>query len=706
MRLFLAFLVVAGSLDLFSQTSHLNNTLKMKLSEKNVSGEIYTLLVQGDVAKLKSFEKEGNYIFNYAAGDIASITGNAASLSYLIDQKIISYAELNKPRISPMNDTMLVRNRIKPVKLGAAPLTQAYDGTGIVLGFIDTGIDVAHNDFKDAQGNTRIKFLWDQVATAGSTAPGPFNYGMEWTETQINANQCTHSDMPYYGHGTHVSGIGAGNGLASGRHEGCAPKADIVMVAVNFNSSGPVTADAVHYIFDKATLLGKPCVINASLGDYYGSHDGTNLEAKLIENMLINTPGRVMVAAAGNAGYIKYHVKTQAVGADTSFSWLSNGTNDLDYWFYGDSNQVKNLQISVGANRNSFTNLGRIPFKNYNYGLTTVKHDTLKHNGNRIGIVHNSSSINNYGVYELYLRISADTAGMLWRIETKGAGTHHAWNFDFVSTGLPTLMQYPQMVHHLMPDTMYSMVSSYQCSDEVITVANYVNLNRYYDVNDSLRVLPETAGELAWSSSSGPTRDGRVKPDISATGHAVFSSLVSGMQASQIANNAQTVAQGSMHVIGGGTSASSPVVAGLAALYLQAHPFATNQQVKAAIINCAFTDNFTGSVPNYAWGYGKLDGKATMICGENLAGINEYKVSGRAEYFPNPFKNSVKIKTPASFNGTIKIYSSEGKLIFEDMFEGGSYELLSSKLNNNKSGLIFVRITGSTNSYAFKLIQE
>ena len=707
MRVFLVFLFLSGSVALFSQSPGLNAALKMKLAEKKLPGEKYSILVQGDISKLRAFEKQAGYSIYYSSGNIASISCDANSLSFLIDNKIISHAELTQSRVKPMNDTMVYRNRIKPVKIGAAPLTQAYDGSGIVIGFIDTGIDIAHKDFKDAQGNSRIKFLWDQVATAGSTAPLPFNYGIEWTAAQINASLCTHSDMAHYGHGTHVAGIAAGNGLSNNTHEGCAPKADIVVVAIDFNKAGPVTADAVQYIFDKATLLNKPCVINASLGDYYGSHDATDLEAKLIESMLVNTPGRALVAAAGNAGNSKFHVKTQSTPAtDTSFTWLANGTTSFDYWFYGDTTQVKNLQISVGANRSNFSDLGRIPFKNYNYGLISVKHDTLKKNGNRIGVIYNSSSINSYGVYELYIHIAADTSNLLWRIETKGTGMHHAWNFDFMSAGLPTQSQYPRMVHYLIPDSMYSMVSSYQNSEEVITVANYVNLNSYYDVHDSLRHLAQTTGALAYSSSSGPTRDGRQKPDIATTGESVFSTLVTGMQANLITNYPQVVAQGSFHVKGGGTSASAPVVTGLAALYMQAHPEATNQQVKAAITNCAYTDGFTGTVPNYAWGYGKLDGLATMTCGENLAGISKNNGKGSAVCFPNPFKDKVTLVLPSKTKGKISVYSAEGKLIFEDTIDGDDYELNFSRIKNNNPGLYFVRINGRENTYAFKLIRE
>ncbi|MDO8999444.1 MAG: S8 family peptidase [Bacteroidota bacterium] len=698
-----------NSLFLFSQNKHLNNSIKYRLSEGD--NAIHTVLVKASVSKLILSQKEYNYKFNYASGDIASISCNLSGLSQLIEKKIISYAEFIEPRKSLMNDTMLVKNKIKPVKLGAAPLPMAYDGTGIVVGIIDSGTDFSHPDFKDALGNSRIKFLWDQVPTAGSTIPQPYNYGIEWTDTQINANQCTHSDLPHYGHGTHVSGIAAGNGLATGTHEGIASKADIVVVALDFNKVGPTIADAVQYIFSKATLLGKPCVINASVGDYYGSHDGTDFEAKLIQNMVQNVPGRVLVAAAGNAGNIKHHVKTQPPLNDTSFTWIKNNNATLNYWCYADTNNIKNIQISVGANRNNNFNLGRIGFKSYNYGLTSIQSDTLKFNGNRIGIVKTSASINVDGVYELYLKIIADTVGLKWRIESKGVGLHDSWNFDFISSGLPSSASYPWITKYVLPDFNSTIVSSFQCLNDVITVANYVNLNMYYDVNNTLQSWVaqypgEVTNNLAPSSSWGPTRDNKQKPDIAATGAGVFSAMALGMQTNLITNAPQVVAQGSVHVQGGGTSAASPVVAGLAALYLQKNPTATSIQVKNAITNCAFSDSYTGTLlPNYKWGYGKLDGLAAMTC--IITNLNQNNIgNNNISYYPNPFLDNVTFEFDKNLEGKILIYSVDGKLLFEDVVNGNSYQLQSSKLNEKNCGLLFVRIISPTENITFKLIRS
>jgi subtilisin family serine protease len=705
MRYISLFLLLITTSFLFSQ----NNAFKTRLSSGDNNS--HTILVQGDISKLIASQKDNDYKFNYASGNIASISCDLNTMSQLIEKKIISYAEFIEPRKTLMNDTMIVKNRIKAVKLGTAPLPMAYDGTGIVVGIIDSGTDFAHPDFKDAFGNSRIKFLWDQVPLAGSTVPQPYNYGIEWTDTQINANQCTHNDLPHFGHGTHVSGIATGNGLANGTHHGVASKADIVVVALDFNKTGPTIADAVQYIFSKATLLGKPCVINASVGDYYGSHDGTDLEAKLIETMVQNVPGRVMVAAAGNAGNIKHHVKTQPLLNDTSFTWIKKNNSTLEYWCYADTNNIKNVQISVGANRNNNFNLGRIGFKNYNYGLTSIKSDTLRYNGNQIGIIKTSASINPYGVYELYIKILADTLNLKWRIESKGVGMHDAWNFDFISSGLPSSFSYPWITKYVMPDFNSTIVSSFQCLNDVITVANYVNINNYYDVTGTLQSWAalnpgENVNNLAASSSWGPTRDNKQKPDIAATGAGVFSAIALGMQANLIANAPQVIAQGSMHIQGGGTSAASPVVAGLAALYLQKNPTSTSIQVKNAITNCAYFDSYTGTnLPNYRWGYGKLDGFAAMTCIVTDVKQNNLNTN-TISYFPNPFKDSVRFNFNKTLTGKIYIYSVDGKLIYEDILNGGSYELTSEKLNEKTNGLLFVRIVTETETNSFKLIRS
>ena len=231
----------------------------------------------------------------------------------------------------------------------------------------------------------------------------------------------------------------------------------------------------------------------------------------------------------------------------------------------------------------------------------------------------------------------------------------------------------------------------------------------YYDVTNTLQSWAalnpgENINDLAASSSRGPTRDNKQKPDISATGAGVFSAMALGMQTNLITNAPQVVGQGSFHVQGGGTSAASPVVAGLSALFLQKYPSSTSLQVKNAIINCAYSDSYTGtSLPNYRWGYGKLDGLAAMTC--FVTKLNENTVNNSVTYYPNPFSNNVTFNFEKKLTGKIFIYTVDGKLIYEDNLNGESYKLSSQQLNENAIGLLFVKVVTPTENLSFKLIR-
>lgn len=689
-----------------AQTASFNTDLLHQLANPQYRLQSYNLLVRVRPGKMQMLKNQPGLEVLYTNKDLASIVCGGPALQQLSELGIISRAEYYPARKQCMNDTMRKRNRINAVHQGELPLPQAYDGTGVLLGFIDTGIDFNHRDFKDAQGNTRILYIWDQKPNS-SSAPQPFNYGTEWTAAQINASLCTQSDAPYFGHGTHVAGIGGGNGLATGKHKGVAPKANLIMVSLDFNRPGPTIADGVKYIFDKALQLSLPCVINISVGDYYGSHDGLDFETQLIESEITAMSARAVIGAAGNAGSLRYHTKTQPQNNDTLFTWIRETGNTLYYWFYADTLQAQNLKISVGANRSNYTDLGNIGFKPWNYGLNTVKNDTLKFNNKRIGIVRTSASVDNYGVVQYQVVINADTLNLPWRIETTGQGLHHAWNFSFVSSNLPGTAQYPRMSKYLKPDTLYSMVSGFQCSEHVITVANYVNSYHYIDVQDSLRNGGEPTGEISAGSSLGPTRDERQKPDIAASGQMVMSAAVLSLLPGMLTNQPSQVARDSMHVIGGGTSAASPIVAGLAALYFQKNPAADHLMLKKAIHDCAYRDNFTGNaLPDYQWGYGKLDGKNTLLCGDNLVSISKQNNLTGLSASPNPFHDEVIVQLPKSTAPKhLAVYNAMGQLVMDKNLSEDTITITEAELSG-QTGLLLIVVTQGNSSYQFKAVRN
>jgi hypothetical protein len=147
----------------------------------------------------------------------------------------------------------------------------------VIIGIIDTGIDVSHADFRNASNQSRVKYLWDQTAFGSGAGTGT-NYGIEYTDSQINAGQVPETDTN--GHGTLIAGIAASNGRATSgslpayRYVGIAPEADLVVVKSLLQDTQII--DGASYVIRKAASLNKDCVILIAAGNNYGAHDGTS----------------------------------------------------------------------------------------------------------------------------------------------------------------------------------------------------------------------------------------------------------------------------------------------------------------------------------------------------------------------------------------------------------------------------------------------
>ena len=150
------------------------------------------------------------------------------------------------------------------------------DGSGAIVGVIDSGVDFTHNDFRNSDGTTRILFICDQTdapQVSDQTCPGDGSTsgGTLWIEAQINAallSQGSIRQTDSVGHGTHVLGSAAGNDSTFG---GMVPGADIIFVkAGNAGFKTTNLLSALDFIDQQATALGKPFVINMSLGGHIG----------------------------------------------------------------------------------------------------------------------------------------------------------------------------------------------------------------------------------------------------------------------------------------------------------------------------------------------------------------------------------------------------------------------------------------------------
>ena len=194
-----------------------------------------------------------------------------------------------------------------------------YDlsGRGVLVGIIDSGIDYENPDFRNDDGTTRIAAMWDQ--SVPGNPPAGYTEGTEYTREEINEvllgagvslgeSAGTVLSRDTSGHGTAVAGIAAGNGKGSAgrQYRGAAPEAELLIVKMGIQRQGgfPRTTElmmGVDYVMRKALSIRKPVAINISFGNTYGSHDGTSLVERFLNDMS-NIWKNVICIGSGNEG--------------------------------------------------------------------------------------------------------------------------------------------------------------------------------------------------------------------------------------------------------------------------------------------------------------------------------------------------------------------------------------------------------------------
>lgn len=550
----------------------------------------------------------------------------AGKVSQLIDEASGFKLEFGGDRGQPLNDSMLVNNRVSSVYADIGNGLGNLRGRDVIVGMVDAGIELLHPDFQHADGTTRVLHLWDQRQTG--TPPADYGYGVEWTAADIDEGITGHQDQAqYYGHGSTVTGTAAGNGLATGTNRGVAPEADLIVVSSKFNAPNwtLTVADAVEYIFNKADELGKPAVVNLSLGTYTGSHDGQDAAALIIDSLIAAKPGRGVVCASGNSGnWPAYHL-SYPVSADTSFTWFRyNANSDVGpavfFELWADTVDFQNVSFAIGADRvvPSLSYRGRTAFRQVGQLLNQTISDTLLADGNILGVVDYYAELRG-GQYKMQVQLaSPDSSGYNFRFITTGSGRFDCWSSihigssSMVAGNLPTAADFPDINHYQLPDRHKHMVSSWAASPKVITVANYNNRDQYIDYNGNLQTFDPPVGELSINSSHGPTRDQRQKPELAASGDLTMSSGKFSVLAAMINSEPYKVAPGGMHYRNGGTSMASPVVSGAAALLMEMCPNADWQTIRNAILENTYLDTFAIDSTSNNYGKGKLDVAAAV----------------------------------------------------------------------------------------------
>jgi minor extracellular serine protease Vpr len=527
-----------------------------------------------------------------------------AQMLKLVSLKSVHYIDRgveNKPALNvsvPQTGAFLVHNGA----INGVP----YQGENTIVLIHDSGIDWKHFAFRDPADTTksRILAIWDQTLTptGSEQSPSGFNYGVEYTQAQIDneldgspANFVRTQDIQ--GHGTHVAGIAAGNSAYSGLYIGMAPKADIIVVKGgdgSLNEAGII--DGLTYAQNKSVQFSEPVAVNWSFGTQMGPHDGT-LAEEVAADQFSQQPGRIISIAAGNEGGDNIHIDgTIAAGGSAvlqidvpSYTPNTSANNDeftLDIWYDGTE--------TVTATVNSPNNI--------NFAMNPGNHGTSGNNSDgTIELWNITSTIN--GQKNIVLDVyDADAnqppAQGTWTLtlsSASGSIVYDGWLATAtVGNATATVLNGNNNKSVGMPGT----------ANQPVTVASYVTkwfwspyTGGILTYNSNIYGIDEISG----FSSIGPTRDNRQKPEIAAPGQGVAAPL-----SHWSSPNTAFVLPGEKYLIEQGTSMAAPHITGTAALFLGNDPGLTATDFKTAITANAATDASTGTVPNYVWGYGKL----------------------------------------------------------------------------------------------------
>lgn len=529
-------------------------------------------------------------------------------------------------------------------------------GQGVIVGFVDTGIDWTHQDFRtdrDGDGfeeSSRILWLWDQTETGFFGSPQKVPFGTEYTREEIELALRTTSGLvnerDESGHGTHATGIAVGDGSASGgTYVGMAPNAEMIVVETSYFSTDIV--EGVRYIFEKASWLGKPAVVNLSLGGHFGPHDGTSLFEQSLEAFL-EQPGRALVASAGNDGDQRIHVGGQLRSRESfTFTFVPNEeTAYVSIWYSGSANFTVAV-TSPGINGPPQTVLalrGQGEFQNTPDGSIEIDNS-----GGGIDPRNKDRAI----------AISLDRVqpGSSWQITlTDQGGT--GGRFD-AWPGLATMGYFPQ------GDSL-ATVTEPATAKKIIAVGAYTTKVSWQGADgESHRFTDaQSEGQLAKFSARGPTRDGRMKPDLTAPGTAIVSALA---KDSEVSRSEKLVLAGGAYAAMQGTSMAAPHVAGAVALLLQAQPYLRAEEILSQLQRTALQDAFTASGPATAWGAGKLQADR----GFETLGLQEQLNAGRPalKFGPNPAFLSQPVTFFYSIVGTpkaveLKIFDLVGRPVY------------------------------------------
>lgn len=603
------------------------------------------------------------------------------------------------------NDQMAAHLNALPAYAGQN-LPQAFSGQGVVVGVMDVGFDLTHPTFfSNDTTQYRIHRLWDMVTQ--DTIGSQLFVGRDYVGRDALLSLGHSRDGLDLTHGTHTTGTAAGSGWQSA-YRGMAPEADICLVAnavvddyVYIDSADiykyTFATDALgfKYLFDYANSVGKPCVASFSEGSMQDFWGYDQLYYELLDSLV--GPGRIIVSAAGNNAWLKSWFR-KPVGQVSMGTFVIHPEQDMLLTFKA-SRHFRLRFVTYSAQRDTL----EVSTSDVLAQPDSVLY-VASQSGEQVLSVMTEAYPSCYDSQEVCYDVTLSSSkgvGMECPVSVEVLGREadvecYRMNGQMVANDLNPLLNAGDGSHSILSPSSAPCVI---CVGATSYRDSIQNLNgewkKYWPGHGGVRVEP---------SSVGPTFDGRMKPDVMAPGNNIISSYSSYYMESHPNNRDLTWNVECFDFKGrtyawnsnSGTSMACPAVAGAIALWLQAKPDLTPDEIKTVLSHTARHYDESLLWPNNEYGYGEIDvyrGLLYILGIDGVPAISQQHTKARV--FSSGKQVRIVLPELLSAPLNICIYNMSGHLVKATALDAGQTDY-AVPVSYLPSGIYAVQINGSS----------